>query len=96
MPDLPSGTVTFLFSDVEGSTQLLEEHGAALGVALARHHAMFEEIVAEHGGGIFETVGDAVYAAFADPSAAVAAALSAHESSAVSAPVRGGPRARPS
>ncbi len=74
---LPSGTVTFLFSDVEGSTQLLERHGAAMSVALAGHHALFEEIVERHGGAIFETVGDAVYAAFSS-AGAVSAALDAH------------------
>ena len=77
MAELPSGTVTFLFSDVEGSTQLLERHGAAMGSALARHHELFEQTVERHGGVIFETVGDAVYAAFSDAGAAVAAALDA-------------------
>lgn len=78
MDGLPSGTVTFLFSDVEGSTRLLERHGAAMGAALARHHALFEETVERHGGAIFETVGDAVYAAFATAPAGAAAALDAH------------------
>jgi predicted ATPase/class 3 adenylate cyclase len=78
MVQLPSGTVTFLFSDVEGSTQLLERHGAAMGGALARHHALFEQIIERHGGAIFETVGDAVYAAFPTAAAAVAAALDGH------------------
>ena len=77
MAELPSGTVTFLFSDVEGSTQLLERHGAAMGGALARHHELFEQTVERHGGSIFETVGDAVYAAFGEAGAAVAAALDA-------------------
>ena len=77
MAELPSGTVTFLFSDVDGSTQLLERHGAAMGSALARHHALFEQSVQHHGGVIFETVGDAVYAAFSDAGAAGAAALDA-------------------
>ena len=77
MAELPSGTVTFLFSDVEGSTQLLERHGAAMGSALARHHELFEQIVEGHGGTIFETVGDAVYAAFTDAGAAATAALDA-------------------
>ena len=77
MADLPSGTVTFLFSDVEGSTQLLERHGAAMGGALARHHEVFEQVVERHGGAIFETVGDAVYAAFSSAGAAGAAALDA-------------------
>jgi len=75
---LPEGTVTFLFSDVEGSTLLLERHGAQMGIALARHHELFEVIVARHSGVIFETVGDAVYAAFARPTDAVAATLDAH------------------
>jgi predicted ATPase/class 3 adenylate cyclase len=75
MPSLPSGTVTFLFSDVEGSTQLLERHPQATRMALARHHDLFEEVVARHDGAIFETVGDAVYAAFSQPRDAVAAAL---------------------
>lgn len=77
MAGLPSGTVTFLFSDVEGSTQLLERHGAAMGSALARHHELFEQVVEGHGGTIFETVGDAVYAAFTDAGAAATAALDA-------------------
>jgi predicted ATPase/class 3 adenylate cyclase len=75
MPSLPSGTVTFLFSDVEGSTQLLERYPEATGIALARHHDLFEEVVARHDGAIFETVGDAVYAAFSQPRDAVTAAL---------------------
>jgi predicted ATPase/class 3 adenylate cyclase len=77
MTELPSGAVTFLFSDVEGSTQLLERHGARMGPALARHHELFEQTVSAHDGAIFETVGDAVYAAFAGPSDAVGAALDA-------------------
>ena len=75
---LPSGTVTFLFSDVEGSTKLLEQYGKAAGTALARHHELFEEIVDRHSGVIFETVGDAVYAAFDAAGAAIGAALDAH------------------
>jgi predicted ATPase/class 3 adenylate cyclase/tetratricopeptide (TPR) repeat protein len=78
MAELPSGTVTFLFSDVEGSTQLLERHGPAMGSALARHHELFAQIISVHQGAIFETVGDAVYAAFERPSDAVAAAVDAH------------------
>lgn len=77
MAALPSGTVTFLFSDVEGSTQLLEQHGETMGAALSRHHDLFEQVVERHDGAIFETVGDAVYAAFARAPDAVAAALDA-------------------
>lgn len=75
---LPEGTVTFLFSDLEGSTGLLERYGAAAGTALDRHHRIYEELVDRHHGVIFETVGDAVYVAFAAPADAVAAALDAH------------------
>jgi TolB-like protein/class 3 adenylate cyclase len=78
MARLPTGIVTFLFSDVEGSTELLERHGAQMGAALARHHELFEQIVATHHGAIFETVGDAVYAAFSRPSDAIGAVLDVH------------------
>jgi predicted ATPase/class 3 adenylate cyclase len=72
---LPAGTVTFLFTDLEGSTKLLQAHPAAYREAVARHHALLRGAVETHGGAVFETVGDAVYAAFASPAAAVAAAL---------------------
>ena len=72
---LPEGTVTFLFTDLEGSTALLEAHPAAYREAVARHHALLRAAVEGHGGAVFETLGDAVYAAFARPTGAVAAAL---------------------
>ena len=75
MAELPSGTVAFLFTDVEGSTQLLNAHPDAYRAAIRRHHGLLAEAVAYHGGVVFETVGDAVYAAFARPTDAVAAAL---------------------
>ena len=78
MTRLPTGTVTFLFSDVEGSTRRLEQDQAEAGHALARHHEIFHAIVAGHHGVIFETVGDAVYAAFEKASNAAAAAVGAH------------------
>jgi class 3 adenylate cyclase len=74
-PALPTGTVTFLFTDLEGSTRLLEAHPAAYPEAVARHHALLQQVVEAQGGVVFETVGDAVYAAFARPTDAVAAAL---------------------
>jgi class 3 adenylate cyclase len=73
--DLPEGTVTLLFTDLEGSTRLLEAHPEAYRDAVRRHHALLREAVEGHGGVVFETVGDAVYAAFAAPADAVAAAL---------------------
>jgi predicted ATPase/class 3 adenylate cyclase len=75
MPALPDGTVTFLFTDVQGSTQLLGQQPAAYRDAIRRHHDLLRAAVEQQGGVVFETVGDAVYAAFALPSAAVAAAL---------------------
>jgi predicted ATPase/class 3 adenylate cyclase len=78
MPTLPTGTVTFLFSDVEGSSRRLENDQAEAGRALAGHHEIFRAVVAAHRGVIFETVGDAVYAAFAKPSDAAACAIDAH------------------
>src|SRR5262245_40134665 len=72
---LPTGTVTFLFTDLEGSTRLLEAHPDAYREAVARHHALLREAVEARGGVVFETVGDAVYAAFRRPTDAVRAAL---------------------
>ncbi|HEU5316679.1 MAG TPA: tetratricopeptide repeat protein [Chloroflexota bacterium] len=74
---LPTGVVTFLFTDIEGSTRLMERHGDGYRTALLRHHALLHAAVREQSGTVFETVGDAVYAAFARPSCAVAAALGA-------------------
>src|SRR5262245_12973757 len=77
MPTLPSGTVTFLFTDVQGSTRLLERHPEAYRNAIAQHHAVLREAIEQNGGSVFETLGDAVYAAFASPRDAVVAALKA-------------------
>ena len=66
-PALPTGTVTFLFTDLEGSTRFLEAHPAAYRAAVRRHHELLLGAVEASGGAVFETVGDAVYAAFARP-----------------------------
>lgn len=79
MATLPSGMVTFLFTDVEGSTSLLERHPEAYRGAIAQHHDMLARSVAQNRGAIFETVGDAVYAAFASPADAVTAAFLAQQ-----------------
>jgi len=73
--DLPAGTVTFLFTDVESSTRMLQAHPRAYAVAIARHHELLAAAVEQAGGVVFETVGDAVYAAFSDPVSAVRAAV---------------------
>jgi class 3 adenylate cyclase len=77
MAEWPSGTVTFLFTDLEGSTQRWQQYPAAMGPALARHDRLLREAISAHGGVVFKTVGDAVCAAFATAPAAVAAALTA-------------------
>ena len=75
--ELPTGTVTFLFTDIEGSTQLLERLPEEYGEALKRHDAILREAVSAQNGVVFETIGDAIYAAFARPSDALASALDA-------------------
>src|SRR5688572_17725309 len=77
MPDLPTDTVTFLFTDIEGSTRLMEQHPAAYPHALRRHHRIVHDAVESQNGAVFEIAGDAVYAAFTRASCAVAAALQA-------------------
>ncbi len=64
MPELPSGTVTFLFTDIEGSTKLWQTSSDAMGTAIARHDALLRQAVETHGGVVFKTVGDAICAAF--------------------------------
>jgi DNA-binding SARP family transcriptional activator len=72
----PSGRlVTFVFSDIEGSTSLWERHPADMAAVLARHDRLITEAVRAQGGQVFKTVGDAVHAMFAGPVAAVWAAL---------------------
>ncbi len=72
--DGPSGTVTFLFTDVEDSTVLWEQHPSVMDEVLARHDAILREAIARRGGHIFTTAGDGFGAAFASASDAVAAA----------------------
>jgi class 3 adenylate cyclase len=62
---LPTGTVTFLFTDIGGSTRLWEAHPEGMRVALARHDAVVREAVESAGGYVFKTVGDAFCVAFA-------------------------------
>src|SRR5438876_9304783 len=72
---LPSGTVTFLFTDIEGSTRRWEQYPEAMKAALARHDQILREAILAGGGYVFKTVGDAFCAAFAAPTDALAAAL---------------------
>ena len=77
MPELPRGTVTFLFTDIEGSTRLWQAHPTAMRDAIARHDEILRTEIEGYDGVVFKTVGDAVCAAFASAPQAVRAALSA-------------------
>lgn len=79
MANMPTGTVTFLFTDLEASTRMWEEHKEAMEAALERHDAILRGAIDEHGGFVFSTAGDAFAAAFASHTAAVEAALAAQE-----------------
>jgi predicted ATPase len=85
--DLPSGTVTFLFSDIEGSTRLLHELGDRYPEVLAEHRRVMRLAFQRHGGTEVDTQGDAFFAAFDSASAAVAAAAEA-QSALAGGPVR--------
>ena len=74
MRDLPSGTVTFLFSDIEGSTRLLHELGEKYPAALSEHRRVLRAALSSHGGVEVDTQGDAFFGAFTRASDAVAAA----------------------
>ncbi|MDQ1458454.1 MAG: hypothetical protein QOH28_4074 [Actinomycetota bacterium] len=77
MAQPPSGTVTFLFTDIEGSTRLWEEQPDAMPTALARHDALVRAAVAAHGGTIVKTTGDGAHAAFGAAADGVLAAIDA-------------------
>src|SRR5688572_23724183 len=73
--ELPSGTVTFLFTDVEGSTKLLHELGSdGYAEALAEHRRVIREACAAHDGVEVDTQGDAFFFAFPTAPGALAAA----------------------
>jgi predicted ATPase/class 3 adenylate cyclase len=63
--ELPSGTVTFLFTDIEGSTRLWEDHADQMRDALARHDEIVRAAVLEHDGHVVKTTGDGFHCAFA-------------------------------
>src|SRR5207302_7447253 len=75
--ELPSGTVTFLFTDLEGSTRLWEQHPDAMRPALERHDALLRSAVERHGGRVVKTTGDGLHAVFVSTGDALAAALAA-------------------
>jgi predicted ATPase/class 3 adenylate cyclase len=77
---LPSGTVTFAFTDIEGSAQRWDRNRAAMEDALRRHDAILRTVIHAYGGHIFQTAGDAFSAAFRQPHQALAAMLEVQRS----------------
>ncbi|HEY6057831.1 MAG TPA: adenylate/guanylate cyclase domain-containing protein, partial [Candidatus Limnocylindrales bacterium] len=76
---LPSGTVTFLFTDIEGSTRLLQTLQERYAGLLATHRSIIDAAVGAHGGRTFGTEGDSVFAAFGDAPSALAAAAESQQ-----------------
>ncbi len=74
---IPTGTVTLLFTDIEGSTRMWEAEPEAMTLALRRHDEILRAAIEQAGGYVFKTVGDAFCAAFSTADAAVAAAVAA-------------------
>jgi class 3 adenylate cyclase/streptogramin lyase len=77
MAELPTGTVTFLFTDIEGSTRLLRELGRGYDTVLAEHQRIHRESFAAHEGREVDTQGDSFFVAFSRAGDAVAAAIEA-------------------
>src|SRR5713226_6400305 len=77
MSNLPTGTITFLFTDIEGSTRFWERDPEAMHRTLRHHDGLLRQAIASHGGQIFKTIGDAFCAAFAAAPDAVQAAVAA-------------------
>src|SRR5262249_44075815 len=75
--ELPSGTVTFLFTDIEGSTSLWDSAPESMRAALERHDAILHSVIRAHGGQVFSTGGDGLAAVFARSVDAIAAAAEA-------------------
>jgi class 3 adenylate cyclase len=73
----PTGTLTFLFTDVEGSTRRWEQHTEAMPSALARHYVRLHQAITAHGGTVVKSLGDGLLATFASAADGLGAALSA-------------------
>ncbi len=74
---LPSGTVTFLFTDIEGSTKLAQQYPDAMPTLLARHNEILNQAIQAHAGFVFRVIGDSFSASFHDANDALQAALDA-------------------
>ncbi len=83
MAELPTGTVTFLFTDIEGSTKLAQEYPDEMPALLARHNEILHQAIQAHNGFVFQIVGDSFSASFHNVSDAVNAVLDAPRSNVV-------------
>ena len=79
MAELPTGTVTFLFTDIEGSTRLLKRLGARYADVLEEHHRLLRRVFAEFDGREVDTQGDALFVAFPRAKDAAAGAVAAQQ-----------------
>lgn len=77
MDQPPAGTVTFLFTDIEGSTKLWQQYPNTMNDALNRHHALLKDSIAANSGYVFQIIGDAFCAAFSTANDGLNAALKA-------------------
>jgi class 3 adenylate cyclase len=75
VPELPTGTITLLVTDIEGSTGLWERYPQTMPAAMDRHDTILREAIASGGGAVFRTVGDAFFAAFPTAAGALQTAL---------------------
>ena len=87
MNNLPTGTVTFLFTDIEGSTQLWEKYPEEMKLAIARHDSILREAIESNHGFIIKTTGDGVHAVFSTALDAINAAIVAQRN--VQSPING-------
>src|SRR5512142_1901381 len=76
----PSGTVTFLFTDIEGSTRLSQQYPDAMPALLARHNEILRQTIEAHNGFVFQIIGDSFSAAFHSAGDALRAALAIQRS----------------
>lgn len=79
MNNPPSGIVTFLFTDIEGSTRLSQEYPETIHSAIEKHHLIMQDAIESNNGFVFDNVGDAFYCAFESPEDAVNAAVIAQK-----------------
>ena len=82
--------LTFLFTDIEGSTRLWEEHAEVMGPALAAHDRLLRTAVESVGGSVVKMTGDGMLATFEDPAAALGAAIAGQRALGAALPAASG------